>query len=119
MPFSLRNAALNLGFVLLRARCIVRAAFMPSGIAEPACGGNVVLSVLAAILPGMQMLCRALAQSKKLAGEPVLAGKRWLIGTLPHGQVAVEAATVLSNKSALAKCLEFGHGSRKDACRSR
>lgn len=76
MPFSLRHAALNLGFVLLWARCIVRAAFMPSGIAEPARGGNVVLGVPAAVLPGMQMLCCALAQRKLLAGEAVLAGKR-------------------------------------------
>ncbi|BDB69148.1 hypothetical protein Cthiooxydans_15600 [Comamonas thiooxydans] len=76
MPFSLRNAALNMGFVLLRARCIARAAFMPIDIAEPACGGNVVFSVPAAVLPGMQMLCRALVQRKLLAGEAVLAGKR-------------------------------------------
>jgi hypothetical protein len=119
VPFSLRNAALNVGFVLLRARCIVSAAFVPGGIAEPAGGGNVFLRVFAAILSGMQMLCGTLAKCKQLAGQLVLQGKRCLIEDLPHGQVAVKAATVLRGVGVLAKSLEFGHGSRKDAYRSR
>ena len=110
---------LNSGFVLLWARRIVCATFMPGGIAELACGSNVGLGVFATVLPGMQVLCGTLAKRKQLARQLVLLGKRGLIGCLPHGQAAVKAATVLRGVGALAKSLELGHGSRKDACQSR
>ena len=119
MPFTLSNTVLNFGFVLLWARRIGCATFMPGGIAEPACGSNVVLGIFAAVLPGMQVLSGTLTRRKKLARQLVLLGKRGLIGCLPHEQTAVKAATVLRGVGALTKSLELGHGSRKDACQSR